>query len=126
MEGGRGVSRSWPGSLASRPRSAVAMALTRAITVPEPAWPRLTPCCERMPAIVRDAISNPLTDVLGWFQMLAMEFIRDAPCTEKGQQMLAGVKFRLVGRLAGAWASTAPQEIRCDAQTLLFEENVVV
>src|ERR1700691_3768386 len=99
-----------PGSLASRPRSAVATALTSVSTVPEQACPRLMPCCERTPAMVRVAISKPVIEVLGWFQMLAMEFIRNAPCTEKGSECWPGFNFDWV---ADCWARGRPQFHKC-------------
>src|ERR1039458_9315618 len=73
-----------PGSLASKPRRAVARALTSVTTVPLPAAPRVMPCCEKTPAMVMIAISSPAADVFGWFQIFEMGFIRKAPRKEKG------------------------------------------
>ena len=54
-----------PGSLASKPRSAVATALASVTIVPEPAVPSVTPCCENTAAMVTIAINKPAIDVLG-------------------------------------------------------------
>src|SRR6185437_1627552 len=63
------------GSRASNPRSAVASEPARVTTVPAPTWPMTTPCCERIPAMVETAISTPMMEVFGCFQILAMDFM---------------------------------------------------
>ena len=60
------------------------MALISVITVPVPACPRLTPCWERAAAMVTMAISKPVIEVLGWFQMFERVFMQDAPWIETG------------------------------------------
>jgi hypothetical protein len=68
----------WPGlgSFARRPRRAVPRALIRVMTVPVPAVPKVTPCCERTPATVIAAMSRPAAEVRGWIQMFEIRFIR--------------------------------------------------
>src|SRR5580658_2452903 len=63
------------GSFARRPRRAVPRALTREITVPVPAEPRVMHWCDRTPAMVTAAISRPAAEVRGWLQMFEIRFI---------------------------------------------------
>ena len=71
------------GSLANRPSSAVARLPTSVTTVPDPAEPRVMPCCDSTPVIVTTAISSPAADVFGWFQMFEIDVIAKAPSTSK-------------------------------------------
>jgi hypothetical protein len=40
------------------------------------------------------AINSPATDVLGWFQIFEMEFMRKAPRKEKGGRSRLGYRLR--------------------------------
>jgi hypothetical protein len=74
----------WAGSRANRPSRAVARPLASVTTVPLPAVPSVMPCCASTLAMVTTPISTPVADVLGWFQIFEIEFIRKSPRKEKG------------------------------------------
>jgi hypothetical protein len=61
-----------PGSCASNPSKAEAIAPISATTVPLPTAPSVIPCCESAPAMVITAISTPAIDVFGQFQIFEM------------------------------------------------------